>query len=97
MDLILCVKGDLVWGKTLVWLKYLSIILISLFCLHGFLCLIRLLHFNQGGAGHTEDTVDVHSHLDFHLGALPRGLWDNLLDHELTCKEEKKEISITTA
>lgn len=67
----------------------LFIFVIGLFRLHWFLRLIRLLHFNQGGAGHAEDTVDVHPHLDFNLGALTRRLWDNFLDKELTCKEEK--------
>ena len=70
----------------------LFLFVIGLFCLHGFLCLIRLLYFNQGGAGHAEDTMDVKPQFDFHFGALARCLRDNFLDEELTCKEAKNEV-----
>lgn len=68
----------------LLQLSYLSILVGDLFGLHGFLPLVRLLHFHQRGAGHAEDAVNVYSHLDFHFGALSRCLWDNLLDQILT-------------
>lgn len=68
----------------------LFVFVIGLFCLHWLLGLIRLLHFNQGGTGHAEDSMDVHPHLDFNLGTLARCLWDDFLDEELTCKEENQ-------
>lgn len=74
----------------------LFIFVIGLFRLHRLLCLIRLLHFNQGGTGHAEDAMDIHPHLDLDLGALTRRLWDNFLDKELTCKKGKKQNKTMT-
>lgn len=68
---------------------YLPIFIIDLLRLHGLFCLIRLDHLNQGSAGHDEDSVDVHSDLDFHLGALTGSLRDNFLNQKLTYLEKK--------
>lgn len=77
--------------ETLIGLN-LFIFVIGLFCLHGLLCLIRLLHLNQGGTGHAKDAMNIHPHLDLHLGAFTRRLGDNFLDKELTCMERKKTM-----
>lgn len=63
---------------------HLFVFVIGLFCLHRFFCLIGLLHFNQRGARHAEDTVNVDPHLHLHLGALAGCLWDDLLDEKFT-------------
>lgn len=63
---------------------HLFLFVIDLFRLHGLFRLVGLLYFDQRGAGHAKDTVDVDSHLDLHLGALAWGLWDDLLDKIFT-------------
>lgn len=68
----------------------LFIFFVGLLRLHGLLRLISFLNFNQGGAGYTENAVNVHPHFDLHLGALPRHLRDDFLDKELTCGIENK-------
>lgn len=63
---------------------------VGLLRLHGLLCLISFLNFNQGGAGYAENAVNVHPHFDLHLGAFTRCLWDDFLDKELTCEIKNK-------
>lgn len=64
----------------------LLIFFVDLLRLHGLLCLISFLNFNQGGAGYTENAVNVHPHFHLHLGAFTRRLRDDFLDKELTCE-----------
>lgn len=64
---------------------HLLVFVVGLLRLHRLLRLISFMHFNQGGAGHTENAVDVDPHFDLHLGTLTRRLRDDFLDKELAC------------